>query len=274
MKGVAVRTESRPLGRSSLAVSSVGLGTASGTFDEAVSPEPLVEAALAAGITLFDTSVSYGRAEERLAAPLRRRRDDVVVAHKVRAESERDLRSQVERALRLFGWIDVYQVHNLIGLPRALEVLHELRAAGDVRAVGVTHYEPHRLPEVAEAIAAGLVDVVQVPYNPVCRAAREAVLPLAAERGVGVLVLSPLKAGALAGLQPSRHVLDRLGVETWPEAVIGWILADSRVSSALIASRRPERIRATARAARLAFGPEELALVESIAAGATTPEVV
>jgi diketogulonate reductase-like aldo/keto reductase len=96
----------------------VGVGTWR-TFD--VSGEPatgaarrVVDAALAAGVRVLDSSPMYGAAEQVLGSTLEGRRDDAFVATKVWARSRSEGREQVERALAWFGGrVDLYQVHNL-----------------------------------------------------------------------------------------------------------------------------------------------------------------
>src|ERR1041385_1185097 len=78
----------------------------------------VVASAISAGTTLFDSSPMYGEAERVLGAALDGRRGEVLVATKVWADDDAEAAGQVERALAWFGGrIDLYQVHNLVGLP-------------------------------------------------------------------------------------------------------------------------------------------------------------
>src|SRR5260370_36836446 len=87
------------------------------TFDTEEDRRPLVVAATEAGIDLFDSSPMYGRAEAALARALEGIRDRVLVASKIWTASGDEGRAQAEYALRLFGLVDVYQVHNLVNVP-------------------------------------------------------------------------------------------------------------------------------------------------------------
>src|SRR5687768_6451024 len=110
--------ERRAFGSSGLTVPVIGLGTWR-TFDVRGSAaeqntEVIVERALAAGATLFDSSPMYGAAERVLAQGLRARRDEALVASKVWASSAAEGTRQIDHGLHLFGGrVDIYQVHNL-----------------------------------------------------------------------------------------------------------------------------------------------------------------
>jgi aryl-alcohol dehydrogenase-like predicted oxidoreductase len=229
----------RLLGRTGIDVPAIGLGTFR-TFDTTDDRRPLVEEAIAAGIDLFDSSPMYGRAEDTLARALTGIRQRVIVATKVWTDDPAEGRRQAEHALRLYGTVDVYQVHNLANVPVQLALLEGLKADGRVRAVGATHYRESAFPELADLMRTGRLDMVQVPYNPLRREAERVILPLAAELGLGVLVMSPLQGGIL-DRTPSPEQLRELGVETWAQAILKWIASDPRVSTVLTATSRPGR---------------------------------
>ena len=155
----------RRFGASELVVSEVGFGTwtlASDWWGHVDDKQGLLEAALDAGITFFDTAPVYGAdgvGESLLADLLRRHRDEVVLTTKCgydidaprpAGQSERPqdwrpeaIRSQLEASLRRLGTdrIDLYQLHNARLAPILDDdlwaALEELRAAGKVRELGV-----------------------------------------------------------------------------------------------------------------------------------------
>jgi aryl-alcohol dehydrogenase-like predicted oxidoreductase len=236
----------RQLGRTALTVPVIGMGTWR-TFDTKEDRRPLVEAAIGSGIDLFDSSPMYGRAEETLARALDGLRDRVLVATKIWTPDAGEGRAQAEHALRLYGLVDVYQVHNLVNVPAQLGLLERLRDEGRVRAVGATHYQESAFGELGRLMATGRLDMVQIPYNPLRRGAERELLPLAESLGLGVLVMSPLQGGIL-DRRPSPAQLEVLGVETWAQAILKWIASDHRVSTVLTATHRPERAAENARA--------------------------
>ena len=258
--------ERRALGRTGVDVPVIGMGTWR-TFDTTEDRSALVDAAISAGITLFDSSPMYGRAEKVLGDALRGKRDQVQMATKVWTEDTDEGRRQTENALRLFGHVDIYQVHNLVNWPVQLKLLEGLRDQGKVAVVGATHYQTSAFPQLMELMRSGRLGMIQIPYNPLAKEANKSVLPLAEELGLGVLVMSPLQGGIMRA-QPATEDLRSLGVETWPQAVLKWIASDLRVSCVLTATRLQAHAVENAKAGSLPwFDPDQLAHVERIARG-------
>src|SRR5487761_1445667 len=258
--------EQRPLGRSGLLVPAIGMGTWR-TFDTTEDRGPLVGAAISAGITLFDSSPMYGRAEGALAAALHGRREAVQVATKIWTESADEGRRQAENALRLFGHVDIYQVHNLLNWKAQLKLLEELHDKGQISVVGATHYQASAFPELIQVMRTGRIAMIQIPYNPLAHQAAKSVLPLAEDLGLGVLVLSPLQGGVMQA-RPQPDELRSLGVRTWPQAGLKWIAGDPRGSCVLTATHLESHARENAEAGTPPwFDPDQRSLVERIARG-------
>lgn len=267
--------EQRNLGRSGLTVPVVGMGTWQ-TFDvrgdEAErNVRGVVDAAIAAGTTLFDSSPMYGQAERVLGAALDGRRDDVLVATKVWTDDDAEADAQIERALGwLGGRIDLYQVHNLVAWPRRLATLERLRDEGTVAAIGATHWQASRFGDLEEVMRTGRIGAIQIPYNPIEREVEDSVLPLADELGIGVVVMRPFAQGDLLRSHPSPDTLRPLepfGVRTWPQALLKWVLSDPRCHVAIPATSRPERAAENAAAGEPPwFGADERELVARLAA--------
>jgi aryl-alcohol dehydrogenase-like predicted oxidoreductase len=249
----------------------VGLGTWQTFGNDAALARELVDAALAAGVRLVDTSPMYTGAERALGLALAGRRDVVTVATKIWANDVDVGRAQYADQLEWFGGrVDVEQVHNLVAWREHLEWLEEERASGRVGKLGVTHYSASAFGELAEAMRSGRFDCVQLPYNPHERDSEEMLLPLAQELGLPVIVMRPFGEGVLVRQQPSAGELEPLrpfGVETWAQALLKWVLSDDRVDVTIPATKRPQRVRENAAAGNPPwFGRDERALVERLAA--------
>ena len=269
--------EYRSLGRrSGLRVPVVGMGTWQ-TFDvrghaAEANARAVVDAALAAGASFFDSSPMYGAAERVLGQALEGRREAALVATKVWTPSAEEGRAQAQRALAYFGGrIDLYQVHNLVNWGEQLAQLERLRDEGRVRALGATHYSPSAFGELARVMRSGRISTIQIPYNPLEREVEREILPLAEDLGLGVVVMRPFGEGSLLRRAPSTVQLAPLslfGVRSWTQALLKWILSDARCSVAIPATSHPERMTENAAAGEPPwFGAEERALVARLAGG-------
>jgi aryl-alcohol dehydrogenase-like predicted oxidoreductase len=220
--------EYRNLGRSGLKISVLTMGTmtfgGTGGFasvgstgvDEA---RRQVDMCLEAGINLIDTADVYsaGLSEEIVGEVLQGRRDEVLVATKVRMEmgdgpndaglSRQHIVSGCEASLRRLrtDHIDLYQLHEWDGvtpLEETLDALDLLVRAGKVRYVGASNYAGWQLMK-----ALGIARLHDLPrfvshqiyYSLQARDAEYELIPAAIDRGLGVLVWSPLAGGLLTG---------------------------------------------------------------------------
>ena len=250
--------EKRELGRGGPLVPVVGMGTW-----QRLERDELVGVALDAGATFLDTSPMYGNAQSVLADGLRGRRDEAFVADKLWTPSDDEAREQAKRALRWYGRVDLFQVHNLVGWRARLDLLERLREEGHVGVIGATHYQAAAFDELATVMRSGRIGAIQIPYNPRQREVEREILPLAEELGLGVVVMRPFGEGALV-----RRVPEGFDAITWPQALLKWVLSDPRITVAIPASSKPERIRANAAAGDPPYlDPDERERIGRLAAG-------
>jgi aryl-alcohol dehydrogenase-like predicted oxidoreductase len=220
--------EYRTLGGSGLRVSVLSMGTMTfggkGEFANVGSTDVdearrQMDMCLDAGINLIDTADVYsdGLAEEIVGEVLDGRRDRVLVATKVRMPigkgpnnaglSRHHIITGCEDSLRRLGTdrIDLYQMHSWDGqtpLEETLEALDLLVQSGKVRYVGASNYSSWQLMKaLGTAERTGLPRFVshQIYYSLQAREAEYELIPLAVDRGIGVLVWSPLAGGLLSG---------------------------------------------------------------------------
>jgi aryl-alcohol dehydrogenase-like predicted oxidoreductase len=239
--------EYRKLGRSGLLVSSLTLGTMTfggrGAFGKVGSTDVAgarrqVDMCLEAGVNLFDTADIYsdGESEEILGQAIKGRRDDLLLATKVRmpaGEGPNDsglsryhIVRQCEQSLKRLGTdhIDLYQVHEWDGLTpleETLEALDTLVRSGKVRYVGSSNYSGWQLMKalgVSERLGLQRYVSQQIHYTLQAREAEYELVPIAIDQECSILVWSPLAGGLLSGkyrrdddAQEGRHL------EGWDE---------------------------------------------------------
>ena len=148
-------------------------------------------------------------------------------------------------------------------------MLEKARDAGTVGLVGATHWSASAFAELANVMRTGRLDAIQIPYNPRETAVEREILPLAADRGLGVVVMRPFGEGGLLRADPGPAALAPLtpfGVETWPQALLKWILSDPRCHVAIPATSRPDRLAENAAAGEPPwFGSDERNLISRLA---------
>jgi len=207
--------DTRPLG--SLAVSVIGLGCNNfgGRLDEA-GTRRVVDAALDAGVTFFDTADVYDGSESEsfLGRILAGRRDRVLLATKfgmpmgegLRGAHPDYLRRALTDSLRRLRMdhVDLYQLHRPdpdVPIADTLGALGDLVREGLVREIGCSNFDAHQLEEAEAAVAAGAPRFVSVQneYSLMHRAPEAEVLPACSRLGVAFLPYFPLMSGLLSG---------------------------------------------------------------------------
>jgi diketogulonate reductase-like aldo/keto reductase len=251
----------RRLGRTGIDVPIVGLGTWR-VFDlpaaRQAEADAVVTAAFEAGARVVDSSPMYGRAEAVLSGALAERRREAFVATKVWANSGQEGRGHFARQLGWFGGrVDLLQIHNLLRWQDHLGWMEAERGVGTIRVIGATTYDPTTFPELEKVMRTGRIQAIQVPSNPRERASETRILPIAAELGLGVIVMRPFGEGGLLR-RPFPPELAAAGLTGWPEALLRWCLADERVTVAIPATRMPNHAVANVEASSLAPLDREL----------------
>lgn len=194
----------RPIPRTKEAIPTVGLGTWQAFDVDPAGRAPLVEVVrrfLAAGGRVIDSSPMYGRAEGVVGDVLAELGaiGKPFLATKVWTRGKRDGIAEMERSRKRMRAerIDLMQIHNLLDWQTHLPVLREMKQAGTIRYLGVTHYSHGELPVIEKLMRSEALDFIQVPYNLADRAVEARVLPAAADTGTAVLVMRPFEEGAL-----------------------------------------------------------------------------
>ena len=227
----------------------IGLGT-SQTFEVGVADverAPLrrvLATFFAAGGRLVDTSPMYSTAEQVLGDLLTpEMHAHAFLATKVWTRGARAGIEQMTRSAQLLGTrqLDLIQVHNLLDLDTQLATLREWKATGRVRYIGVTHYTVAAQADLERVLARETLDFVQLNYSPVTRAAERRLLPLAAERGVAVLVNRPFEDGELFAAtrgKPLPAWAADIDASSWGQLILKFIAGHPAVTCIIPATAK------------------------------------
>ena len=233
----------------------VGCGTWR-TFDVGAKPEdraPLAEVLrilFEAGGSVIDTSPMYGSAEavvgDLLAAS--KTRDKAFIATKVWTSGHDSGVAQMRQSMRLLKTdrIDLMQIHNLLDWRAHLPTLRAWKAEGRIRLMGVTHYTQSAHAELEAVMRAEKWDFVQLNYALDDRAVERRLLPLAAERGIAVIVNQPFGGGGLLRKLLSRKLPDwagEIGATSWAQILLKFVLANPAVTCVIPGTGKPEHMK-------------------------------
>jgi diketogulonate reductase-like aldo/keto reductase len=228
-------------------IPALGLGT-SGPFEvgksdaERAPLKQVLEAFFAGGGKLIDTSPMYSTAEAVLGdlmTPAMRER--AFIATKVWTHGQREGVQQMTRSSELMKRpkLDLIQVHNLQDLDTQLETLRAWKQEGRVRYIGITHYTVGSQSDLAKVIEREKLDFVQLNYSATTRNAEQRLLPLAADKGVAVLVNRPFEDGGMFNAVRGKPVpawAADIDATSWGQIFLKYVLAHPAVTAAIPAT--------------------------------------
>jgi len=202
------------------------------------------------GGRIIDTAAVYGSSESVIGDLVA----ELGIRDKLFLASKTDLTSKVVGAAGLqqsfarlrVEKLDLMQVHNLVNLGNELAVLREWQAADRVRYVGVTISTENQYADLERAMRAEKLDFIQVNYSLDDRSAGERLLPLAAERGLGVLVNLPFGRGSAfdrVGHRPLPDWAAEFDCASWGQFFLKYIIAHPAVTCAIPGTRREAHLR-------------------------------
>jgi len=244
----------RPIPATGERIPAIGMGTWI-TFNVGPSRElrevrrRILEVFFAQGGGVIDSSPMYGSSQDVVGWCLERLDDTegLIAATKVWTRSVETGRAQIAEAQRLWRikTFDVMQVHNLVAWQEHLETLREAKAEGVIRYIGVTTSHGRRHGELERIMANEPIDFVQLTYNILDREAEARLLPLAAERGIAVIVNRPFRRKQLINMLQGKALpgwIGEIGVENWPQFLLKFIIAHPAVTCAIPATSQVAHI--------------------------------
>jgi diketogulonate reductase-like aldo/keto reductase len=242
------------------AIPAVGLGTwiTFNVGDDPVLREEcaaVMAAFFAAGGRVIDSSPMYGSSQPVIGYGLEKLgRPSVFSADKVWTSSGADGRGQIEQSRRYWGVprFDLIQVHNLAGWQAHLKTLAAMKAAGEIRYVGITTSEGRRHDLFEEIMRTEPLDFVQITYNVLDREVEQRILPLARDRGIAVIVNRPFRQGALLRWLEGKPLPEwsaEIGASNWAQFVLKFILSHPAITVVIPATTRVDHVRENVAAA-------------------------
>lgn len=234
-------------------VPAIGLGT-SDAFETVPGQDlaPLrdvLQEFVARGGTLADTAAVYGNAEQvvgELSAELGIR-DQLFLATKVTSRGREAGIAQMERSEQLLGRrpLDLIQVHNLVDVDTQLATLERWKQEGRVRYIGITHYRTAAFDDLERYMRSADLDFVQLNYSVTTPAAEQRLLPLAAERGIAVLVNRPFEDGRLFRATRGQSLpawAAGFDCHSWAQFALKYVLAEPAVTCVIPATSKPAHL--------------------------------
>lgn len=229
----------------------IGMGTWV-SFDVAGDPDALasrarvLQAFFDLGGRLIDSSPMYGSAESVLGDLLRRtrRHDQLFAATKVWTLGKALGVRQMERSRQFWGVprFDLMQIHNLLDWEAHLETLLAMKAAGRIRYIGITTSHGRRHDEMLAIMRSRPIDFVQFSYSIGQREAEDKLLPLAAERGLAVIINRPFEHGDLFGAvrgKPLPPWAAEIDCANWAQFFLKFVVSHPAVTCAIPATSKP-----------------------------------
>ena len=248
----------RPIPSSGEKLPVIGVGTNRynpTTDEERMSRKAVLAGLTAAGAKVIDTAPSYGESERVIGDLLAEigNRGRCFLATKVTARGgtreEGEAMLEASRQKLRSDRLDLVQVHNLVGTAVLLPLLREQVAAKRIRYTGITTSRDSQYADFEAVMKAEQLDFVQVDYSIANRGAAERLLPLAADRGMAVLVNLPFggsRDGNLLAKLKDRPLPDfaaEIGAASWAQLLLKYILGHPAVTCAIPGMTRLENLR-------------------------------
>ena len=233
----------------------IGLGTWI-TFNVGDDPElreecgGVMKAFFDAGGRMIDSSPMYGSSQGVIGYGLSRlpSRTRLFSADKVWTSSASEGPEQIEESRKRWRVqiFDLLQVHNLLAWEDHLPMLLAMKKAGRLRYVGITTSEGRRHGEIERIMATQPIDFVQITYNILDREVEFRILPLARDRGIGVIANRPFREGALIrslGRQRLPSWAGEIGAVTWAQFLLKFIVSHPAITCAIPATSQVPHVK-------------------------------
>jgi aryl-alcohol dehydrogenase-like predicted oxidoreductase len=209
------------------------------------------------GGKVVDTAPSYGDSEQAIGAILADTglRERIFLATKLDREGMAEGRQRLEASFAALGTrrLDLVQLHNLRGADTLLPLLREQQSAGRIGHIGITSSSDSQYVEMEAIMRRERLDFIQVDYAVGNRGAGERLLPLAADRGMAVLVNLPFGRGAqfrAVGGRPLPAWAAEIDCSSWAQVFLKYVVSHPAVTCAIPGSTQAAHVEDNLGAAR------------------------
>jgi aryl-alcohol dehydrogenase-like predicted oxidoreductase len=226
----------------------IGIGTnnySPTTPEERAARQAVLARFTAAGLSLIDTAPAYRESERVIGELLAEigNRPKAFIATKVTAQggTREEGVAMMEESMRRLrtSFIELMQVHNLIGTEVLLPLLREWVAAKKIRYIGITTSRDEQYPEMLRLMRTQKLDFIQIDYSLGNRGAADEVLPLAAEKGIAVLINLPFggrRGGGMFARVAGQALPDwaaDIEARSWGQVFIKYVVSHPAVTCAI-----------------------------------------
>lgn len=209
----------------------------------------VIQAFMQGGGVLIDSSPMYASSQPVIGYGLNKlsAHGKVFAADKVWIGDPTEGPGQMEQSRQYWGVtrFDLMQVHNLVAWPEHLQTLHSMKQAGRLRYAGITTSHGRRHDEFEAIMRQQQLDFVQFTYNILDREAEARLLPLAAERGIAVIVNRPFQRGHLLerlARYPLPAWAKEISCQTWAQFLLKFIVSHPAVTLTIPATTRVDHV--------------------------------
>jgi len=213
----------------------------------------------------IDSSPMYGYAEEVIGFCLKslEAKDQAFAASKIWTPAAFEGSAQMNNSEDLWGKkpMDLMFVHNLLGIKKHLPKLREWKQSGRIRYLGLSTSHGRRHAELEHLLKSEVLDFVQLTLNIEQTQTEKVLLPLAADRGVAVVVNRPFQRGALFKRYaqfPLPAIASELGCQNWAQFFLLYITSHPAVTCVIPATSQVSHMQENMGALHLTVSDEKI----------------
>ncbi|MFL5728512.1 MAG: aldo/keto reductase [Cytophagaceae bacterium] len=199
--------------------------------------------------SMIDSSPMYGRSEGVVGdlaekAALRKK---LFLATKVWTSGKEAGIAQMNKSFQLMKTevMDLMQIHNLVDWKTHLPTLRKWKEQGKIRYTGITHYTSGAYAQVEQVMKQEQFDFLQINYSMAKREAEERLLPMAADKGMAVIVNMPFDSGSLFSLARNKSLPDfakEFDCHSWAQYFLKFILSNQTITCVIPATSNPAHL--------------------------------